>query len=66
METIKLKNGRTVEYLNVAPDGWIKVEKATKVPNGFDYYYNGESLFSGNFKSVLVKNKDFNLFYGNR
>lgn len=66
MKIFKLKSGRIVEYLEVAPEGWIKIEGATATPNGFDFYSNGESLFGEKFKSVLVKNKDFNLFYGNR
>lgn len=42
------------------PKGYKKTLNATTSPRGYAWYNNGESLFSGKRKSVLVKIKDIN------
>ena len=37
------------------PDGWDEIELATTAPNGYVWYGNNESLFSGKRKSGLVE-----------
>lgn len=37
------------------PAGWSKVERAQTAPNGYTWYSNGKSLFSGERESYLFK-----------
>lgn len=55
------KNGekRNIEYLDNAPDGWVKDEYATTAPNGYSWYHNGKSVLKGERKSILVKDGGF-------
>ena len=43
--------------VNSPPKGYRKTIGATTAPNGYSWYNNGKSRFSGKRKSVLVKNK---------
>ncbi len=45
------------ERLIEVPEGWRKLEGATTAPLGYSWYSNGKSRFSGEFKAVLVKDK---------
>ena len=55
------KNGekRNIEYLDNAPDGWVKDEYATTAPKGYSWYHNGKSVLKGERKSILVKDGGF-------
>ena len=55
------KNGekRNIEYLDNAPDGWVKDEYATTAPKGYSWYHNGKSVLKGKRKSILVKDGGF-------
>jgi len=39
------------------PKGWVKTYGVT-APNGYDWYSNGESRFSGKRKIALVKKQE--------
>lgn len=41
---------------NKVPKGWVKVKNATTAPRGYSWYSNNKSLFSGERKTMLVKN----------
>ena len=41
--------------LNDIPRGYKRIIGATTAPPGSVWYYNGESIFSGKRKSILVK-----------
>jgi hypothetical protein len=42
-------------YLDSIPTGWIKVKGATTAPEGYSWYSNGKSRFSGEYECALVK-----------
>lgn len=44
-----------VRILNKAPKGWIKNDRAVTAPNGYSWYNNGKSMFSGERETALVK-----------
>ena len=53
----KYKSGRKVKAYSKAPKGYRRTRGATTAPVGFEWWNNGESLFSGKRKSVLVKKR---------
>ena len=55
----RLENFRKqgVEIRNTIPKGYVKEEGATTAPNGYTWYSNNKSRFSGQRKLVLVKDK---------
>lgn len=50
------KNG--VKILNTAPKGWTAIEGALTAPRGYTWYSNNKSLFKGERKTALVKDKE--------
>ena len=44
-----------MEKINYIPKGWHKIEKLDGTKDGYYWYSNGESRFSGKFKHILVK-----------
>lgn len=45
------------ERLVEVPEGYKKIKGATTAPRGYSWYSNGKSKFSGEYRSVLVKDK---------
>lgn len=57
--SIEKKTGiASVKVVKKIPKGFRKTIGATTAPNGFELFDNGESLFSGKRKHVLVKIPD--------
>lgn len=55
---------KNVEIKDEAPKGYIKLQGATTAPNGYEWYSNGKSRFSKEYKHILVKeNKSNNVNY---
>ena len=48
-------NNGEVKKFDKLPEGWKFVPGASTAPIGYAWAFNGESLFSGNYKSALVK-----------
>lgn len=44
-----------LKYIEKAPEGWKKIEGAQTAPKGFQWYSNGASRFSDEYRIVLVK-----------
>lgn len=44
-----------IKILDKAPDNWVVVKNAQTAPNGYKWYSNGKSLFSGEREHCLVK-----------
>lgn len=56
-KTLENLRKRGTKIVNEAPKGYTELTGATTAPLGYTWYYNGKSLFSGERKTVLVKNK---------
>lgn len=62
---LNLKSKKTLERLKKEgtkivkeiPKGYVEVTDATTAPLGYTWYSNNKSYFSGERKTVLVKNK---------
>ena len=57
------KNVPVILYGDSIPSGYKPIAGRTTAPNGFEWYSNGKSRFSGERKTVLVAIKDFYDFY---
>ena len=56
-KTLENLRKRGTKIVNEVPKGNTELTGATTAPLGYTRYYNGKSLFSGERKTVLVKNK---------
>ena len=56
METIQV-NGKQIEVFEEMPDGWKQLKGALTAPYGHTWIWNGKSLFSGEYRSALLKHK---------
>lgn len=56
-QQIKELRKKGVQFRNTVPKGYTKLENATTAPLGYTWYSNGKSMFSGERKTVLVKDK---------
>lgn len=56
-KTLENLRKRGVKIVTKVPKGYTELTNATTAPLGYTWYYNGKSLFSGERKTVLVKNK---------
>lgn len=48
---------RGIKIGDKVPKGWVKVVNAVTAPKGYTWYSNNKSMFSGERKTMLVKNK---------
>lgn len=44
-----------MKILNEIPNGWKQLKGATTAPKGYEWYWNGKSLFSGEYEQALIK-----------
>ena len=56
-KTLENLKKRGTKIVNEVPKGYTELTGATTAPLGYTWYYNGKSLFSGERKTVLVKNR---------
>ena len=59
----KNSQGQEVDAYTKPPKGWKEIKGATTAPNGYTWYSNGKSQFSGQRKQALVRNKQYDYFY---
>lgn len=58
MEILEYMKKKRVSILNEIPDGWGYIKNATTAPAGYRWICNKKSLFSGDYESALLKEKD--------
>ena len=60
IEIARRRFPNTPLYINrPIPDGYMEVQGATTAPNGFRWYYNGQSRFSGERRAILATIPDY-------
>ena len=52
---IDYSKSKGVKVLDYIPNGWQLVKNTMTQPNGYNWYSNGKSLFSGEREHCLVK-----------
>lgn len=55
--TVEYFKSRGTEIRNSVPKGYVKLEGATTAPKGYTWYSNNKSLFGGERRTILVKNR---------
>ena len=53
--TIKNSQGRLVKSLDFVPKGWKLLKGSWTEPKGYKWYFNGKSLFGGEWQTALIK-----------
>ena len=55
---LKTAKGFTFPLLDYIPEGWKPLKNASVQPLGYQWYWNGKSLFGGEYKDALIKIQD--------
>ena len=58
--TTKAGKKREIEYVEIVPKGYKKIEGAMTAPLGYTWYSNGKSLLDKERKTILVKDTQVN------
>lgn len=51
----QMKPPKGIKIYNTIPEGWVKIDNATAAPRGYVWIFNGESVFSDNFRHALLE-----------
>ncbi|MCD8208277.1 MAG: PcfK-like family protein [Bacteroidales bacterium] len=58
--TLEDARDKGISIFDTVPDGWRKIEGATTALEGYDWYSNNVSRYSGNYETALVRRRNMN------
>jgi hypothetical protein len=54
---VSTTNGKMVDAYETVPQGWTRITGALTAPAGYEWYSNGKSRFSRDYKQGLVRSR---------